>query len=58
MSYSTRKGGSLSDGEMGRPASDVYFCKSVSCSKLNPLIRESQLPSREGDTLYLVALNK
>jgi len=29
MSHLTRKGGSLSDGEMGRPVSDVYFCKSV-----------------------------
>ena len=52
MSRSTRKGGSLSDGEMGRPASDVYVCKSVSCSKLNPLIRESQLPSRERHVLF------
>jgi len=26
MSYSTRKGGSLSDGEMGRPTSNVYVC--------------------------------
>jgi len=52
MSHSTCKEGSLSDGEMVRPASDVYFCKSVFCSKLNPIIRESQLSSRERHVVF------
>jgi hypothetical protein len=52
MSHSTPKGGSRSDGEMRRPACHIYFCKSVLSSKLNPLIREIQLPSKERHVVF------